>query len=159
MSMGINVRNLIEYHGIATCNLDHINYFNQINSDFTFCVPMQKPDVEQIVKVWVTPCIVEKKIVRTPKGESLEGQKVTGYKCMISGDIVYKVEYVALECTQPLHTAHTRIPFCGYIVLPETFNPNSIVTINVAVEDIYSELVDTRCIYNNVTMMLIADLC
>lgn len=155
----INRRNLIEYYGIDNCSIDHINYFKQINVDFTFCVPIQKPNIEQLVKVWATPCVVQQKVIQTPKGISLEGQKITGYKCMISGDINYKVEYVALEPTQPLHTAHTTIPFCGYIVLPETFNPNSILTISIAVEDIYSELVDERCIYNNVTMMLIADLC
>ncbi|MEG0013669.1 MAG: DUF3794 domain-containing protein [Cellulosilyticaceae bacterium] len=154
-----NKRELIEYHGIENCSLDHINYFKQVNVDFTFCVPIQKPDIEQLVKVWVTPCVIQKKIIRTPIAESLEGQKVTGHKCMISADISYKVEYVALECTQPLHTAHTTIPFCSYIVLPENFNPNTILSLNIAVEDIYSELLDERSIYNNVTMMLVADLC
>ncbi|MEG0578328.1 MAG: DUF3794 domain-containing protein, partial [Niameybacter sp.] len=132
---------------------------NQINTDFTFCVPTQKPDIEQITKVWAKPCIVQKKIVKTPKGVSLEGQNITGYKLMVVGDIQYKVEYVANEATQSLHTAHTTIPFCGYIVLPEKFNVNSILTTSIILEDIYSEQVDIRCIYNNVTMMLVTDLC
>lgn len=153
------IRNLIEYNGLSVCKYENLPHFNQVIKDFTFCVPTQKPDIEQIVKVWVTPCIVEQKIVKTPKGTSLEGQNVTGYKLMVMGDIQYKVEYVALEATQGLHTAHVTVPFCGYIVLPEKFNPNTIITASVVVEDIHSEQLDTRCIYNNVTMMLVADLC
>lgn len=157
--MVTHMRELIEYYGINKCDYGKLPYFKQINRDFTFCVPMQKPDIEQIVKVWVKPCILQQKVVVTPVGTSLEGQRITGHKVMIMGDITYKVEYVALDECQSLHTAHANIPFCGYIVLPEEFNTNSIVITSVAVEDIYSGLVDTRCIYNNITMMLIADLC
>lgn len=157
--MATYMRELVEYHGINKCEYGKLPYFKQINKDFTFCIPVQKPNIEQMVKVWVKPNIVEQKIVITPVGTSLEGQRITGYKVMVMGDIVYKVEYVALEECQSLHTAHITIPFCGYIVLPEEFNPNSIVVTSVGVEDIHSELVDTRCIYNNITMMLIADLC
>lgn len=153
------IRNLIEYNGISTCKYTHLPHFNQVIKDFTFCMPIQKPDIEQIVKVWVTPCIVQQKIVKTPKGTSLEGQNVTGYKVMVIGDLQVKVEYVALEVTQSIHSAHTVMPFCGYIVLPEKFNPHALVTTNVIVEDIHSEQLDTRCIYNNITMMLVADIC
>ena len=152
-------RNLIEYHGISACNYEQMPYFKQINVDYTFCVPSQKPDIEQVVRVWVTPCIVEKKIVKTPIGTSLEGQQVTGHKLMVSGDIQYKVQYVANETTQSLHTAHTTYPFCGYVVLPEKFSLNTIISASVAVEDIYSDQMDLRCIYNNITMMIIADIC
>ncbi|MGL5086328.1 MAG: DUF3794 domain-containing protein [Clostridium sp.] len=157
--MGTKMRGLIEYNGINTCNYESMPNFKQLNIDFTFCVPGQKPDIEQIVKVWAKPCIVEQRLVKTPIGTSLEGQTVTGHKMMVVGDIDYKVEYVALEATQSLHTAHGTFPFCGYIVLPDGFNVNSVMSSSVAVEDIYSDQLDTRCIYNNITMMLIADLC
>lgn len=157
--MATTNRELIAYEGISTCTPKDLKYFNQVIQDFTFCVPVQKPDIEQIVKVWTTPCIRTQKIVKTPKGTSLEGQQVTGYKLMVVGDIHYKVEYVALECEQSLHTAHTVIPFCGYIVLPEKFSLNNFITASVLVEDAHAEQLDKRCIYNNVTMMLVADLC
>ncbi len=153
------VRNLIEYHGISTCNYEDMPYFKQMNVDYTFCVPTQKPDIEQIVRVWATPSITEKKIVETPKGISLEGQQVTGAKLMVTGDIEYKVQYVANEATQSLHTAHTTYPFCGYIVLPENYRSNTMIEASVSIEDIYSDQMDLRCIYNNITMMIIADIC
>ena len=55
-------RNLIEYHGIDTCKYGDMPYFKQINVDYTFCVPSQKPDIEQVVRVWATPCIRRKKL-------------------------------------------------------------------------------------------------
>lgn len=42
-------RNLIEYHGISVCNYESMPYFKQVNVDNTFCVPTQKPYIEQIV--------------------------------------------------------------------------------------------------------------
>lgn len=157
--MAFNMRELIRYHGLSDCSCEGLVHFKQMNTDFTFCIPMQKTDIEQITRVWVKPYIIQQKLVRTPKGISLEGQIATGYKLMIVGDISYKVEYVALDVCQGLRTAHTTIPFCGYVVLPEKFNSNSVVTASIEVEDIYSEQIDIRCIYNNVTMMLIADIC
>lgn len=151
-------RDLIEYNGIDKCPFSS-NFFKQVNLDFIFCIPDQKPDIEQIVKVWVKPCIVHKEIIKTPIGVSIEGQNVTGKKLMVSGDMEIKVEYVACTRTQNVHSAHTVFPFCGYIVLPKDFNENAIVSVSAAVEDVLSEQMDLRCIYNNITMVLIADIC
>lgn len=157
--MTTTTRNLIEYNGLNSCNHEDLSFFNQVIQDFTFCIPVQKPDIEQIVKVWAKVCILQHKIVKTPKGTSLEGQHLTGFKLMIEGDIQFKIQYVADEETQSLHTAHTTIPFCGSITLPKKFNPNSIITVSALLEDIHTEQLDKRCVYNNITLLLIADLC
>lgn len=151
-------RDLIEYNGIDRCPFNS-DFFKQINLDFIFCIPEQKPNIEQILKVWVKPCIVHQEIVKTPVGLSLEGQNVTGKKLMISGDMKIKIEYVACSSEQPVHTAHTVFPFCSYVVLPSDFNENAIITASALVEDVLSEQMDLRCIYNNITMMVIADIC
>lgn len=153
------MRNFIEYNGISKCSYTDILYFKQITTDFTFCLPTPKPDIEQILKVWVKPCIVMKKIVATPVGISLEGQNLTGYKMMVSGDISYKVEYVVLDTVQSVNCAQGIAPFCGYVVLPANFNPNNVVTASAIVEDVYSEQIDLRCVYNNIMMLIVADIC
>ncbi|MFR5265288.1 SPOCS domain-containing protein [Clostridium sp.] len=151
-------RGLIEYNGINSCPKNVLN-FKQINIENIFSIPSVKPDMEQLVKVYATGEIIHHEIVETPVGKSLEGQILTGYKLLVSGDIIMKFEYVALEKTQPVHTAHNRFPFCGYIVLPENFNKYSITFPTITIEDIYSEKTDSRCIYNTITMMLSADIC
>lgn len=153
------MRDLIEYNGINKCPYKNLPNFKQVNTDYIFCIPDQKPDIEQIVRVWADACVVDTMLVKTPVGTSLEGQNITGYKLLISGDVTLKIEYVACEATQSVHTAHTKFPFCGYVVLPEDININAIINASVSIEDIFSEQMDLRCIYNNITMMLIADIC
>lgn len=152
-------RDLIEYNNINEHCVKNIENFRQSNLDYTFCIPAKKPDIEQIVKVWAEPCIECSQLVVTPVGTSFEGQTVTGYKYLIEGSIKLKIEYVALEASQSLHTAHTEIPFCSYVVLPKGFNKNRLIIPSVVIEDISSILMDCRCIYNNITFITIADLC
>lgn len=151
-------RGLIEYNGISDCPKNVLN-FKQITVENVFSIPAVKPDMEQLVKVSANGTIVHHEIVDTPIGTSLEGQILTGYKLLISGDLNIKFEYVALEETQSVHTTHNCFPFCGYIVLPKNFNRQSIIFPTVTIEDIYSEKTDSRCIYSTITMMLSADIC
>lgn len=151
-------RELIQYHGIDTTGYEHLPHFKQVHMDFTFCTPICKPEIEQIMKIWITPCVIQQKIVRTPQGMSIEGLKVTGYKLMLSGDLFYKVEYVGCEEHQKLYTAQMVMPFCGYVVLPSQINDHMKVAATALIEDIYSEKLDSRCVYNNVTMILVADI-
>lgn len=157
--MGIIQRNLISYHGISTCNFSDLVYFKQLNIDYMFCIPNQKPDIEQIVKVWVDTDIIDTEVIKTTKGTSMEGQNLTGNKLLVCGDIHFKFEYITCDSTKTVHSAHTVVPFCGYVVLPENINSNEIIKTSVVVEDIFSDIVDSRCIYNNITMMLVADIC
>lgn len=152
------MRDLIQYEGIEGCNYTN-GSFKQTNVDNTFCVPVVKPDIEQIVKVWGNAEIYKYRIIKTPVGESLEGQLLTGYKLIIMGQIKMKYEYVALEETQSVHTAHNVVPFCSYIVMPKKFNPSSLVFPTVLIEDIHSEQVGDRCVYSNITIMLNAEIC
>lgn len=156
--MATVMRNLIQYSGIDTCNYTN-GTFKQFNVDNTFCVAVIKPDIEQIIKVWANAKICNYKIIKTPKGKSLEGQTLTGYKLIIMGEVEMKYEYVALEKEQSTHISHNVIPFCEYVVMPKEFNPISLTSPTILIEDIHSEQLSNRCIYSNITMMLNADIC
>lgn len=157
--MGKVVRDLIEYNGISMSAYKNMPNFKQMNKDFMFCIPDAKPDIEQIIRVWVDGCVIGTQLVKTPVGTSLEGQTVTGYKLLVAGELNLKVQYVACNTVQSVHTAHTTFPFCADVVLPADTNPNAIVRASIAIEDIFSEQLDCRCIYNNITMMIVADVC
>lgn len=157
--MTSSMRNLIEYHGISGCCYAEVEYFKQMNTDFTMVIPTQKPDIEQIVRVWVKPQIIKQEVIETPRGVSHEGQILTGHKLMVLGMTEYKVEYVALDLTQTVHTAHIQVPFCGYVVLPEHACLEGSIRASVVAEDMYSKQIDRRSIYNNMTMLIIVDLC
>lgn len=157
--MGKVIKDLVEYNGISALTDDNLKNFKQMNVDYTFCIPDVKPNIDQLIKVWIDSCIVESKLVKTPIGTSLEGQIVTGYKLLIAGDLFLKIEYSACNSTGSVHTAHTTIPFCGYIVLPSDINPYYIVKPGIVIEDIFSDTIDCRCVYNNITFALVAEIC
>lgn len=153
------IRDLIEYNGITVSSYKNMPNFKQMNTDYIFYIPDEKPDIEQIIRVWINADIIDSQLVKTPVGTSLEGQTVTGYKLLVSGDISLKVQYVACNAVQSVHTAHTKFPFCGYVVLPPDTNPNLMIKACIAIEDICSEKMSCRSIYNNITMMIVADVC
>lgn len=152
-------RDLIEYYGIDDClPLDPKN-FKQINVEDEACVPIQKPDIEQIVKVYASAEVKNTKVIKTPKGISLEGVRLTGFKLIVEGELTYKVQYVADIATQTVHTFHYTTPFMSFVVLPEDFSPTSYITVSAFIEDIYTHQIDCRCIYLNTTLLITAESC
>ncbi len=157
MSMVMN--QLIEYNGIQKCFPENNKYFKQENISNVFCVPKQKPDIEQIVKVWAETSVEKYNFVTTPIGLSLEGQQMTGLKLFVSGTISLKYQYVACDTEQTVHTAEGCMPFCSYIVMSKDTNISQPIFVRVTMEDIFSKQLDCRCIHNNFTLMVSADIC
>lgn len=157
------MRELVEYDGITMCPYEKIPYFTQLNVDNIFCIQPEKPDIDRIVSVYAQASITDSKLISTVKGTSLEGQGLTGYDVMICGEISLKIEYIecdscnSCECNVPINTTESTFSFYGSVVLPQNININATITPSVAIEDILSEKMDLRCIYNNITIMLIAD--
>ena len=157
-------RNLIEYSGVELqsdeyCMIKKSDSFKQTTIDVNLCVPEQKPDIEQVVKVSIKTNIEKSTLVKTPIGISAEGQEITGYKMLLMGDFIIKSAYVADVEVQSMHSFHVIVPFCEYIVMPEDFSPLSVVTPEVYVEDLYVRQLDCRCLFGNITFMAVADIC
>lgn len=157
-------RSLIQYDGILsydnTICIEAIpNSFNQFNIDMELCVPCQKPSIEQIVKITPHPSILKQVILRTPCGKSSEGVVLTGYKLLVMGEVGIKIKYVALELEQSIHTIHANIPFSASVILPSNFTNLSAVSSKVYVEDAYINHLDDRCMFANITLLLVAQSC
>lgn len=154
------IRNLIEYsnNNVDCIPLD-VDSFKQINVDNQVCIPVQKPNIEQIVKVTSSAEITNTRVIKTPKGTSLEGVTLTGHKLIVEGVITQKVQYVADVSVQSIHTVHFDTNFITYIVLPEWFNPCSFVIASAFIEDVVAHQENCRCIYLNNTLLITADIC
>lgn len=152
-------RDLVEFYGIDDCLPIDPKNFKQINIEDEAYVPIQKPDIEQIVKVYSTAEIKTYKVISTPKGTSLEGVRLTGHKLIVEGEIKYKIQYVADSKTQSVHTFHYSSPFMSFVILSEEFSPTSFLTVSTFVEDIYSNQIDCRSIYLNTTLLITAESC
>lgn len=131
--------------------------FKQISVDETLTVPDVKPDIEDIVNVIVDVSIISTKVIRTIKSTSYENQILTGYKLIVSGVLEQKIEYIADEPKQTVHATEFVVPFSTFIVLPENFKMGSNVEVKCEIEDVYSQKLDKRTIFKNVTLRLIAE--
>lgn len=153
------VKDLIEYSGLADPLpvLPATANFKQFSVQETLIIPTVKPDVEQVVKVMAEVVIISTRVIKTPVSTSAEGQKLTGFKLIVEGELNQKIEYVADEPTQSVHAAHFHVPFSTFIVLPATFVIGTPITVTGYIEDIYAQLLDKRTIFKNVTVLIVAE--
>ncbi len=160
--MGSYVSQLIEYAGIADEFPYHPTAFKQFNVQETVCLPDVKPDIEQIIKVMAEVVIISTRVIKTPGTAenpivSLEGQKLTGRKLIVEGEVRQKIEYVADEPSQAVYVAHFNIPFSNYIVLGENYIPGCNLIVTGYIEDIFVKQIDRRYIFKNVTILINAE--
>lgn len=130
--------------------------FKQFSLQEKICLPAAKPDIEEIGKVTAAIVITSTKVIKTPKATSAEGQKLTGFKLIVEGELRQIVEYTADEPTQSLHAAHFNMPFSTFIVLPEGYVQGTPVVVTGHIEDIYAKQLDKRCIFKNITILVTA---
>ena len=148
------VRDLIEYKGIANCIPQSPRVFKEIHVEEMFEIPEQKPNIEQIIKVEVNPRIKSVKLIKTVKGISMEGQKLTGLKLIVEGELKQRIQYVADVVEQNVHAMNKTMLFSTFIILPEDFCEDRIINVVPYIEDISALQIDRRNIYKNITMLL-----
>lgn len=120
-------------------------------------VPIQKPDIETIDKVFVQVKIISKRVVKTPTSdgtENAEGTKLTGWKLVVEGVLKQKVVYTAWNEVQSVHSAHFEFPFSAFIILPADTTQEDIFCVETCVEDVFVKAINPREIFKNVTLFL-----
>lgn len=134
----------------------HISSFKQINIDEYLWIPPQKPNIEEINDIKALVKIDKYNIIKTSKAKSSEGQILSGYKLVVHGHITQVIEYTACEPTQTVHSAHYKAPFSTFIILPPDFKIGSKVELEGIVEDVYYSVIDDRCFFKNLTILIMA---
>lgn len=157
--MIFDMSDLIEYKGVAECLPLEIDSFTQIIVDGGTGLSIEMPDIGSVIKVSTDAKISNTRIIKTPIGISLDGIRLTGYKLILEGETKSKVQYVADELDDSVYTIISRIPFISYIVMPEGFSPSCRIATSVFVEDIFVERENSRGIYENVSLLLTAEIC
>jgi hypothetical protein len=88
------------------------------------CIPCRKPNIKDIIEVFICITITSFKVICTPEGKKL----------IINGLKHIKLIYTAEKSCDKVHCAHLDIPFCDFILL----NPSckKVVCIKTAIEHI-----------------------
>lgn len=128
--------------------------FKQINIDEYLSIPEVKPDIEEINSINAEIEIKNCHVIETPKKVSIEGQILTGYKLIIHGILKQVIQYTALEPEQSVHSAHYDVPFSNFIILPKNYNLGCKLDVSGDIEDIYYNVIDSRCFFKSVSLLL-----
>ena len=131
-----------------------ISTFKQLSIESNLELPIDKPSIETINEINGKINILGCHIVETSKGTSQEGQRLTGYKLIVRACLDVIFNYTSLTETQAVHSAHYKIPFSHFVILPKNFIVGSTINAEGEIEDIYYKLYDKRKIFTNATLLL-----
>lgn len=134
---------------------EEVSYFKEEIINEILSIPCQKPDMERLLKTLVDVTVEDKKLIKTEKGLSNEGQALTGYKLVVKLRIKEKITYVADECTQSVHAAHYETIKNLFIIVPEVIDGENVcnlikkgrLSITPYVECVESRMLDCRTIH------------
>ena len=145
--------NKIEISGITKEYNFKSKLFKQFEVQEYIELPKEKPDAEEIIKVAVSAKVTSTKIISTPCSISNEGQRLTGSKLIVQGNIFEKIEYIASDPTQSVHAAEFSKPFSSFIMLDKC-KENFTYDVNCYIEDVYVKQIDKRKIFKNIMLLL-----
>jgi hypothetical protein len=123
-------------------------------------IPCEKPDIENIDKIFINVKIISKRVIKTPNSNgtpNAEGTLLTGRKLIIEGVLNQKIVYTADVPEQSVHSAHFQVPFSAYIVIPADTELYDKFCVKTCIEDVYTEVFSKRGIFKNVTLLLKAE--
>ncbi|MGL5066533.1 MAG: hypothetical protein ACRC6T_01720 [Sarcina sp.] len=141
---------------------EYSKYFKEEIINEILAIPCQKPDMERLLKTLVDVTVEDKKLIKTEKGLSNEGQILTGYKLVVKLRIKEKITYVADHCTQSVHAAHFETIKNLFIIIPEEIDGEDIckifkkgrLSITPYVECVESRMLDERTIHKCVMLLV-----
>ncbi|WP_024615449.1 SPOCS domain-containing protein [Clostridium sp. Ade.TY] len=141
---------------IAFVDIDiNISTFKQISLNKEFEIPSEKPNIEELDFVVADVVIEDSYTVKTMISSSNEGQILSGYKLIIHGYVNISVEYTALLETQPVHSAHFKMPFSTFLILPIDYSQGTQVEVKAVVESLERDMIDNRSIITNIMLLLV----
>lgn len=149
--------------GVSNDMPEYVHYFQEVNIVETLVIPEEKPDMEKLSSVIVSPKVVATKLISTPIALSYEGQNLSGHKLIVELNLQEKIKYVADMPNQSIHAAHyDNIMKSVFVVVPEIYNGHRVCdlirknkfSVTPYVEDIYAVMKDSRTIYKCITLLV-----
>lgn len=140
-----------------------VKYFQEVNIIENIEIPCNKPDIETISSLLVSPKVSSARLINTPIALSYEGQNLSGYKLIVDLKIDEKLKYVAALCHQPIHGVHySDINKSVFVVVPEEIDGQRVCdlirkgkyAVTPYVNDVYITKRDCRTVYSCVSLLV-----
>lgn len=141
----------------------NVKYFQEANIVEMLRIPDNKPAIDNLTSVVVSPKILSTKIMESPVALSYEGQYLSGHKLVVQLSLDEKIKYVSRRTTESVQATH----FCQsvksiFIVVPEKINNLPVAdlirtrdfSVIPYIEHIYTSIKDSRNIYKCVSILV-----
>ena len=159
-TLGVFPSNKIEK---ALSSIDATNKWTEFFIPEIVDVPVQKPDIEDVLEVHSGITIISQRVVKTPIVTGLtNGQNVsnsectnlTGRKLVIEGLLTQKVIYTANVENQAIHSANFIFPFSTFIIIEGNTPLSQKFKITPYIEDIFACRLSERSVFKNTTIFI-----
>ncbi|MGL6105194.1 DUF3794 domain-containing protein [Romboutsia sp.] len=132
----------------------NISTFKQASIDKYFKIPDNMYEIESINHIEGKIEISTSNVIQTPEYTSNEGQKLNKYKLIVKGVLKTTIEYTANEPTQSVVAIDFKTPFSHFLILPLDYVLGSNIEVEGIVEDISYNLINSKEVFNNVTILI-----
>ncbi|MGL4798625.1 MAG: hypothetical protein ACRCWY_04380 [Cellulosilyticaceae bacterium] len=149
--------------GIATVLPQYVTYFQEASVMEDLMIPPEKPDMEDLAGISAVAEVMDYKVIETGKAVSYEGQNLSGQKLIVPIQFKIQIKYIADECDQNLHAAHSNEMMQNvFIIIPTTVDGQNTCdllrknkfTLNCYIEDFYAMKKDARTLRVFVTYLV-----
>lgn len=131
----------------------NVSVFKQINLESIINILDEKKLVDTINATKTNIEILDYYITESKRGQSYEGQVLTGNRIVVKGMLIVEVEYLS-EDTQEVSREYFKKIFSTFITLPSKFNENSKISIDSLVDYNHINLISQKTVIVNSTIRL-----
>ena len=133
-----------------------ISNFKQISINDCICLNRESPLIREINDVNANVNIDTFKVIKTPIAKSKGGQKLSGYKLIVHGNVEEVIEFIALNEENTVNSAKFETPFSTYIILPQDFILGTHIDIVGFIEKIKADKINEKKLYIGAELLIIA---
>lgn len=152
---------------VGTDVYSNFEYFKEEHVRQCVCLPCDKPDIDEIIDIYVHPEIVNTKLLETKDGLSNEGQKLTGYKLLIQVKLNEKITYISSDSSQNICVFYYEVLKSVFVILPKIEDGRSIsdlfkfsrIVTTPTVEHCDARKLSCRTVNTSVLLLLQSKIC
>ncbi|MGL6107248.1 DUF11 domain-containing protein [Romboutsia sp.] len=134
----------------------NMSTFKQASIDKYFKIPEYMCEIESINHIEGKIEISTSNVIETQEYTSNEGQKLNKYKLIVKGVLKTTIEYTANEPTQSVLAIEFKTLFSQFLILPLDYVLGSNIEVEGIVEDISYNLINSKEVFNNATILIAA---
>ena len=143
-------------NNLLISDINSINYWNQISLSKIFTLPLDKPDIIQILSVSSKFKLIDKKFISTPKSNdnNLNNLSLTGKKLIVNGLLCQRMEYISKTENQEVISIDIIIPISSYIMLPNNYPYYNKFNICFCLENVDLCCLNNRQVFSSAVVFL-----